>query len=134
MRVIKYIIPFVFITLVYGCSRRVIPDTVTEVRDTVIYIPADTVYNTINIKELCDTLYKRDTVIVKKRGRVNNIITIKNDTIRFSCSEDSLRLVIETMRKTQTVTKPNQWTPTHILLLLFLIAVIIGAVSNLFRK
>lgn len=132
MRVIKYLLPLVLVS----CSPKVIPETVTEVRDTVIYLPSDTVYNTISIKELCDTIYKRDTVLIKKKGRVSNIVTIKRDTIRFACAEDSLRMVIETMRKTQTVNvvKSNQWTPTHILLLLFLIAVIIGAVTNLFRK
>lgn len=118
-----------------GCTKRLLPETITEVRDTVIYIPADTVVNTISIRDICDTVYKRDTVVVKKRGRVENRVIIKGDSITFTCKEDSLRMVIETLRKTQTVTveKEKGWTPTLILLLLLLIALIIGAITKLVK-
>lgn len=134
MRVSKYI-PVLFLLLTFGCSRKINPEVITEVRDTVIYLPSDTVINTVSIRDICDTVFKRDTVLVIKRGRVENKIIIKKDSITFTCKEDSLRMVIETLRKRQTVTTVNktQWTPVMILLLLFLIALIIGAVTKLVK-
>ena len=118
-----------------ACNRKLAPEVITEVRDTTIFLPSDTVYNYISIRELCDTLYKRDTVLVKKKGRLNNIVTIKHDTIRFACAEDSLRMVIETLRKTQTVTvvQSPEWKPLYIVLLIFSFALAIFGIAKLVK-
>ena len=104
-------------------------------RDTTIFLPSDTVYNTISIRELCDTVYKRDTVLVKKKGRITNTVTIKHDTIRFTCAEDSLRMVIETLRKRQTVTvvQSPEWKPLYIILLIFSFALAIFGIAKLVK-
>lgn len=118
-----------------ACNRKLAPEVITEVRDTTIFLPSDTVYNTISIRELCDTVYKRDTVLVKKKGRITNTVTIKRDTIRFTCAEDSLRMVIETLRKTQTVTvvQSPEWKPLYIVLLIFSFALAIFGIAKLVK-
>ncbi len=118
-----------------ACNRKLAPEVITEVRDTTIFLPSDTVYNTISIRELCDTVYKRDKVLVKKKGRITNTVTIKHDTIRFTCAEDSLRMVIETLRKTQTVTvvQSTEWKPIYIILLIFSFALAIFGIAKLVK-
>lgn len=120
------------VALLGSCSPK-ITEIKTEYRDTVITLQGDTVINWITLKELCDTV--RDTVIITKQGRLQTKFIVKNDTVRFVCNEDSLRLVIQkaTTTKVQVIKEPAKWQPFHFILLLFAIALILFALNKLLK-